>query len=123
MATYDNLPVYKVSYDLLLEIFNFSKNMAKEYKYTIGENLKKETTELIANIYRANCGQNKKELIQRARENTEIVRLYLRLSKDLKQITLPKFVSINEIIESVSKQLNFWQNALSIINLLLAISN
>ncbi|MFA4942683.1 MAG: four helix bundle protein [Patescibacteria group bacterium] len=112
MATYDNLPVYKASYDLLLEIFIFSKNMDKEYKYTIGENLKKETTDLITNIYRANCNQNKRELIQKARENTEVVRLYLRLTKDLKQIALPKFVAINEIIESVSKQLNLWQNAM-----------
>ncbi len=111
MATYDNLPVYKASYDLLLEIFNFSKNMDREYKYTIGEDLKKETTEMIANIYRANCSHNKKELIGRARENVEIVRLYLRLIKDLKQIALLKFVRINEIIESISKQLNFWQKA------------
>jgi len=111
MATYDNLPVYKASYDLLLEIFNFSKNMDREYKYTIGENLKKETTEMITNIYRANCAQNKTELIGRARENIEIVRLFLRLIKDLKQITLLKFVRINEIIESISKQLNFWQKA------------
>jgi len=62
MATYDNLPVYKISYDLLLQIFVFTKDMNREYKYTIGENLKKETMELITNIYRANCSQNKKVL-------------------------------------------------------------
>ena len=112
MATYDNLPVYKASYDLLLEIFLFSKNMDKEYKYTIGEDLKKETTTMITNIYRANCNQNKKDLIQGGRENLEVIRLYLRLIKDLKQINLLKFVKINEIIESISKQLNFWQNAM-----------
>jgi hypothetical protein len=109
MATYDNLPVYKVSYDLLLEIFNFSKNMDREYKYTLGENLKKETTDLITNIYRANCSEIKKDLIQTARENTEVIRLHLRLIKDLKQITLPKFIKVNEIIESISRQLSFWQ--------------
>ena len=35
MATYDNLPVYKASYDLLVEIFQFVKTFNKEYKYTI----------------------------------------------------------------------------------------
>ena len=111
MAIYDTLPVYKTSYDLLLEIFNFSKNMEREYKYTIGESLKKETVELITNIYRANSSQEKKTLLQKARENIEVVRLYLRLIKDLKQIDLAKFVRINVLIESVSKQLSFWQKA------------
>jgi len=51
MALYNDLPVYKASYDLLVEIFQFVKNFNKEYKYTIGEKLKNETIEMIANIY------------------------------------------------------------------------
>ena len=35
----------------------------------------------------------------------------LRLVKDLKQITLSKFVEINEKIENVSKQLTGWQRS------------
>lgn len=47
MARYDELPVYKASYDLLVEIFQFTKNFKREFKYTVGESLKKETLELI----------------------------------------------------------------------------
>lgn len=111
MATYDNLPVYKASYELLVEIFQFSKNFSKEYKYTVGEKLKDETLEMIMNIYRANSREHKKDLLQIARENIEVIRLLLRLVKDLKQITLSKFVEINEKIETVSKQLTGWQKA------------
>ena len=109
MAIYDQLPVYKVSYDFLVEIFKFTKNFSQEYKYTIGESLKKETIELITNIYRANRSESKKALLQSARENLEVVRLYLRLVKDLKQINLERFISLNEKVESVSKQLAAWQ--------------
>ena len=111
MATYDNLPVYKASYDLLVEIFQFSKTFAKEYKYTVGEKLKNETLEMIMNIYRANSREYKKDLLQTARENIEVVRLLLRLIKDLKQINLNKFIAINEKIENVSKQLTGWQKS------------
>ena len=111
MAIYDTLPVYKVSYDFLLDLFKFTKNFDREYKYTLGEDLKKETTTLIANIYRANSSQSKKELLQSARENLEVVRLYLRLVKDLKQISLDKFIALNEQIESISKQLSAWQKS------------
>jgi hypothetical protein len=46
MAQKDELPVYKATYDLLLEMFRFTKHF-KEYKYRVGESLKKETIELI----------------------------------------------------------------------------
>ena len=49
MATYDHLPVYKKTYDLLLQLFRLSQNMERDYRYTIGENLKKEVIELQAN--------------------------------------------------------------------------
>jgi len=111
MATYDNLPVYKASYDLLVEIFQFVKSFSKEYKYTVGEKLKNETLEMIMNIFRANSRQQKKEVIQTARENIEVIRVLLRLIKDLKQININKFVTINEKIENVSKQLAGWQKA------------
>jgi len=59
MANYDELPVYKATYDLLLEVFRFTKTFSKEYKYTVGESIKKETLELITLIYRANSKQNR----------------------------------------------------------------
>ena len=40
MALHNELPVYKATYDLLLEIFKFTKEFGKEYKYNVGENLK-----------------------------------------------------------------------------------
>ena len=67
MAYYNELPVYKATYDLLLEMFRFTKDFTKEYKYTVGESLKKETIELIILIYRANSRRDKLETLQTAR--------------------------------------------------------
>lgn len=50
MALYSELPVYKATYDLLLAIFRFTKDFGKEYKYTVGESLKKETIELLDQV-------------------------------------------------------------------------
>jgi four helix bundle protein len=111
MALYNQLPVYKASYDLLVELFRFVKDFSREYKYTLGDSIKKETIGMITNIYRANSNRNKGELIQAARENVETIRLYLRLTKDLRQISLEKFVRLNEFIESISKQLTAWQKS------------
>jgi hypothetical protein len=67
MGKYDELPVYKASYDLLIAIFRFTREFNREYKYTVGESLKKETLELITLIYRANSKTDKRETLQSAR--------------------------------------------------------
>ena len=108
MGLYSELPVYKASYDLLVIIFDYSRGFTREYKYTIGEKLKNETVEMITNIYRANCRKEKSALIVQALENVEVIRLYMRLLKDLRQVSIRKFVEINEQIESISRQLNGW---------------
>lgn len=59
MSQFQELPVYKTSYDLLLEIFKFTKEFGKDYKYTVGESLKKETMELMMLIFRANTRKDK----------------------------------------------------------------
>jgi hypothetical protein len=57
MGLHNELPVYKASYDLLIGIFQFTKEFSKDYKYTVGESLKKETIELLTLIYRADSSR------------------------------------------------------------------
>ena len=111
MALYNELPIYKAIYDLLLAIFKFAKDFSKEYKYTVGESLKKETIELLTLIYRANSRHQKDDVLQQAREQIEVIRLLIRVMKDMRQINIEKFVKINEVIENVSKQLTGWQKS------------
>lgn len=114
MALYSELPVYKATYDLLLGIFKFTKEFGKEYKYTVGESIKKETIELLTLIYRANTRTDKQAVLQEARERIEVIRLFIRLMKDMQQVSLKQFVHINEHIENVSKQLAGWQKSMKL---------
>ena len=111
MALHSELPVYKASYDLLLEIFQFTKEFSKEYKYTVGESLKNETIELLTLIFRANSRTDKLQVLQEARERIEVIRLFIRLMKDLHQINIKKFVQVNQKVEEVSRQLTGWQKS------------
>ena len=114
MTTYDNLPVYHASYTLLVELFRFTKEFSREYKYTLGESIKKETTEMITHIYEANSDKiNRYSHIQSARKNIEVIRLFVRLLRDLRQVSIEKFVQLNQVIEIVSKQLLAWQKSTS----------
>ena len=111
MSVYSSLLVYKSCYDLLMQLIVSTRNLKREYKFTFGEDIKKEGMEMIKNIYRANSSVSKKQLIQSGRENIEMIRLNLRILFDLKQINLKRFVYLNERIEVVSKQLAAWQKS------------
>ncbi len=108
MAHYIELPVYKASYDLLLLIFKLTHNLKREYKFTIGEKLKNEVTDLLTNIYRANKLRQKKEYLEKARENLELIRLYIRILKDTNEINSKQHIFVNQPIENISKQLAGW---------------
>jgi len=76
--------------------------------------LKKETIELLTLIFRANTKTDKQLVLQEGRERIEVIRLFIRLMKDLHQISLRKFVQVNLKVEDVSKQLTGWQKAMKV---------
>jgi hypothetical protein len=105
-------PVYRLSYRLLIEIFNLTSNMKKSHKYTAGERLNNEALDLMINVSRANkVKEQRLEKITKAQENIEAIRIIFRLLLDTKQISLRRFVSVNEIIEDILKQLFGWQKS------------
>ncbi|MBU6426743.1 four helix bundle protein [Patescibacteria group bacterium] len=108
MALYYTLPIYKSSYKLAFLLFDASTHFAREYKYTVGQQLKDEAMKLVKNVYRANKAIDKNCAINEARENAEMIRLMVRLMKDFNQLSLKKFLEINLCIEDVSKQLTSW---------------
>lgn len=111
MALFSELPVYKLGYDLLINIYQRTSNFSREYRYTMGERLKNESTDMLINIYKSNkCKkENRIQYIDAARQNVEVIRLLLRVCKDLKVIGIKGYVVLNIQVEELSKQLSSWQ--------------
>lgn len=96
---------------MMVSMFGFVKHFTKEYNYSVGESLKKETMELMTLIFRANALRDKAEVLQEARERIEVIRLYLRLMMDLHQVSLKQFVRVNQKVEQVWRQLTGWHKS------------
>ena len=109
MAIYDNLPVYKAAYDLLLDVYKDNINLPRSYRYTLGEKLQLGLTDLLVCIYKANSSEElKEENLRLARERLAEVKLYFRLLFDLAQISQKRFIDYSEKNENLSKQLAAW---------------
>jgi hypothetical protein len=50
MALYYELPVFKDVYKLTLLIYSLTKDFSKEYKYTLGQDLKRDVMVLMRSI-------------------------------------------------------------------------
>ena len=111
MALYYDLPVFKEVYKLILLIYSLTKDFSKEYKYTLGQDLKKDSMVLMRSIYRANKAQNKKEYLEAFLDDFELLKLEVRLCTDMKIISIKKQVEISVLMDSIGKQITGWRNS------------
>jgi hypothetical protein len=110
---YNELPVFKAAYDLILGVFLSSRTIKREYRYTLGEKLKQEIIELMMCVYRANLTVDKIPHILSAREHIEVIKLQIRLLHDLKQVPVKNMSAFELKIEDISKQLATWHKSVN----------
>ena len=111
MGNYTELNVYKSTYNLLFELLSASRSFNRDFKYTLGENLKNEMIDAMMYVWRANSVHDKQGHIHSAREKIEKCRLYIRLLYDLRQISIEHFTKWNIEIQNISKQLAGWDKS------------
>ena len=111
MAIYTNLPIYKASYSLLLDINRMMPNVPRDCRYSIGQELRKKIMEIIVLIYRANRTRGKLSIISKMRESLLEVQVYIRLMSDMKYISERKYINLVEQTTSMSKQMSAWEKS------------
>ena len=75
MVLYYELPVYRDTYKLLLKIFEVTKDFSKEYKYSLGQDMKRDGLQLVRSIYRANKSTQKKVHLETFLDEFELLAL------------------------------------------------
>ena len=108
MAQYHHLPIYKLTYDLLLRIMEVTKNFPREYKYTLGQKLKEEITELVVMIYKANTARHKEQHIAAILERVQVVQLLIRLSHDMRLLPRKHYADLAEKTDTLARQAQGW---------------
>ncbi|MCR9290807.1 MAG: four helix bundle protein [Bacteroidetes bacterium] len=110
MALYYDLPVFKEVYQLVLKIFDYTKDFPKEYKYTLGQDMKRDSIQLVRSIYRANKAKDKREYLEQFLDDFEVLKLEIRLCVDMKILSIRKQAELSQMMESIGKQITGWRN-------------
>ena len=111
MALYTELPVYRDTYQLILKVFEYTKDFPKEYKYTLGQDMKRDALHLLRSIYRANKHKNRAEQLDVFLDECELLKLEIRLSTDMKLFSIKKQAVLSALMDSIGKQVTGWRNA------------
>jgi four helix bundle protein len=105
---FENLPLFKDSYNLVLEVYRVTKNFPKIEIYGLTSQIRRSASSVVANIVEGNSRNHKKEHIEFlsiAKGSLEETKFHLMLSKDLGYLTEEEYNYIHELSESVGKQI------------------
>ena len=111
MALYTELPVYRDTYRLILKVFEYTREFAREYKYTLGEDMRRDALHLVRSIYRANKHSNRSEQLDVFLDEFELLKLKIRLCVDMKLLPIKKQALLSGLLEGIGKQVTGWRNA------------
>ena len=109
MATHTQLPIYKTAYNLLDVVMDLVKNMPRDFKRLIGEEIAKESSAIMILVFRANVAQEKEPYLLKLVERLQVIELLLRLSMDKRLISRPGYAKAIELSTSIGKQANGWR--------------
>ena len=110
MAQYQHLPIYKTTYELLQVVTRATAGFSKAYKYSLGDKLRAEVVELVVYLYKANSSRGADRVAHATTflERLQVVELMVRLSKDLRLLTVKQFSEIVSVSDGLGRQAQGW---------------
>ncbi|MGR2662422.1 four helix bundle protein [Chromobacterium haemolyticum] len=113
MALHKDLPIYKVTYDLVALVTKLTANMSRDFKRSLGDDLRRECLKLSILVYRANFARSKLPHLSELLERLQVVELTLRLSHDLRLIAPRQYAGAIELTDKIGRQATGWRKSLS----------
>jgi hypothetical protein len=111
MAIHTELPIYKATYELLQMATALIKNFPRSIKVSIGAAIHEACVRVVLLVAKANAALDKAPHLGELLERLSEAELLIRLSKDMKFISIPQYASAILLTESIGKQANGWKKA------------
>jgi hypothetical protein len=111
MALYSDLPVYRDTYQLILKVFECTKEFGREYKYTLGQDMKRDSLQLVRNLYRANKALDKKIHLEAFLDDFELLKLEIRIATEMKLVSIKKQAALILLLDRIGKQVTSWKKS------------
>lgn len=105
MSSIEDLKIYSCSYDLFLWLWTMINKFPKSEKYVLGEKLKASFLEFFDAIISYNYNYERRASLNKANIQLEKIRIFLRLTFDLKIINFHKYETATKKVNEIGKML------------------
>jgi four helix bundle protein len=105
-----DVPIFHKTYELYKEIYGFRNTLPKQDRYAIWLKVENTTLEVLEAILIAiSLSKNQKsEVLENASKKLNILRIFIRISKDVRAIDDKKYLSLQEKLDEIGRMLGGW---------------
>ena len=109
MGLHTDTEIHKTAYDLLGVVVEAARNMPRDVKQQLGQELRGECVQITVLIFRANVARNKAPHLLEVLERLQVAELLLRLAHDLRFIGQKQYAAAIALTGQIGKQANGWR--------------
>lgn len=111
---YYELSVYAAVSALIKDVYALQRNLPRDLRYTVGQEVLLKLVQVLHFIYAANLnrGKNRAESIGSALSHMEFIMISFRVFNSLNVLSEKQYVGVSYKISDVIKQLTKWHNSL-----------
>lgn len=96
---------------MILRIFEVTKDFPRDYRYTLGQDMKRNALQLVRCIYRANRSRDRVEPLEQFLDQFDLLKLEVRLCVDMRLLPIRRQAELAELMEGNGKQITGWRKA------------
>ena len=94
-------------------MYQYIKLFPKKDRYSLGQNIENTTLEIFEYFFQIThlSGQEKLFLLQKTSNKLDILKILIRLAKDVQAIDNKKYLQLEQLLQEVGKMLGGWLKA------------
>jgi len=105
-----DVPIFKKAYDLYRAFHEYRRLIPKQDRFTVFERCEQVILDLIENIMLASSQKQQEKItsLERASLKLNMLRVFVRLMKDVKALDGKKYIALENIIDEIGRMLGGW---------------
>lgn len=105
---FQNLAIFEKTYELILWLYPTVNKFPKSQRFVLGQRMETAILEILEGIIEANQERNKVLYLKRVSVELDKLRILVRLSKDMRFISIKQYQFAAEKINEIGKMLGGW---------------